>query len=172
MFNKKIISVIAVAFVCCSMTFALSYKNNTFQVLAEEYTAKAQKALDAGEYSLAEEYAALAEENAALSDEFIRNMLARAALETKPLPKYYVVSAWSDSKDCLWNIAAKPFVYNDPFMWKKLYEANKMALPRKDDGDLIFPVMVIEIPSINGEVREGTYNPDSEYPTYGVEERQ
>lgn len=73
---KKIL-VIAAAVLFSTAAFAVSYKNNTYQKLAREYTVKAQKALDAGEYVLAEEYAKKAEENAALSDEYIKHMLAR-----------------------------------------------------------------------------------------------
>ncbi|MBR0486533.1 MAG: hypothetical protein IJJ70_02355, partial [Treponema sp.] len=60
---KKLIALVC-AIVSASLLFAVSYKNNTYQKLANEYTKKAQNALDAGDYVLAEEYAAKAEENA------------------------------------------------------------------------------------------------------------
>lgn len=72
---------IALAWLGISSAFAASYKNNTYQKLAKEYTVKAQKALDAGEYVLAEEYAAKAKENADLSDAYIRHMLAKENAE-------------------------------------------------------------------------------------------
>ena len=64
---KKIIAFTALALVSCSAIFAASYKNNTYQKLAKEYTIKAEKALDAGEYALAEEYAAWAQKRNAKS---------------------------------------------------------------------------------------------------------
>ena len=55
---KKIISILAVALLAASV-FAVSYKNNTFQKLADEYTKKAEIALDAGQYDDAVEYSKL-----------------------------------------------------------------------------------------------------------------
>ena len=74
---KKIILVITTLFMVASL-FAVSYKNNTYQKLADEYTVKAEKALDAGEYDLSIEYAQKAEENAALSAAYIEMMMARS----------------------------------------------------------------------------------------------
>jgi nucleoid-associated protein YgaU len=45
--------------------------------------------------------------------------------------------------DCLWNIAKKPFVYNDPFKWTWIYDSNRDQI---DDPDLIFPNQVFSIP--------------------------
>ena len=46
---KKSITVL-LAVISASVLFAVSYKNNTYQKLANEYTKKAQNALDAGDY--------------------------------------------------------------------------------------------------------------------------
>lgn len=226
---KKIITYIAAALVAATV-FAASYKNNTYQKLAREYTIKAEKALDAGEYVLAEEYAAKAKENAELSDQYINHMLAKENAEknlnlaknrvafvegihgkenypiayeasTKalaqaesafakedwdnanayalqvldilsevkeitPLPKYYVVRPWATDRDCFWNISGRPYVYNNPYLWENLYEANKQALPKPNDPNLILPGMKMEIPSLTGEYRDGTYNPKTEYEPY------
>lgn len=83
--------------------------------------------------------------------------------EVNPLPKYYVVRPWRESKNCFWNIAAYPYVYKNPYKWSKLYEANKKKLPRPNDPNLIRPGMIIEIPSLNGEYREGTFDPAKRY---------
>lgn len=74
---KKILA-LALAFLSVTAVFAVSYKNNTYQKLADEYTKKAQNALDAGEYELSVEYAQKAEENAALSQAFVKKMLAKS----------------------------------------------------------------------------------------------
>ncbi|MBQ0040402.1 MAG: hypothetical protein KBS64_08255 [Treponema sp.] len=226
---KKIITCIATALVAATV-FAASYTNNTYQKLAREYTIKAEKALDAGEYALAEEYAAKAKENADLSDQYINHMLAKenaekninlaknriayvesingkenfpiaydaatkalaqaeAAFEKEdwdnaisyarqvldvladvteitPLPKYYVVRPWATDRDCFWNISGRPYVYNNPYLWENLYEANKQKLPKPNDPNLILPGMKMEIPSLTGERREGVYNPKTEYEPY------
>jgi len=228
---KKVIAIISMLFVT-SLIFAVSYKNNTYQKLADEYTRKAQNALDAGEYVLAEEYAKKAEENAILSEEFVKKMLAKAdcdsvmkqaakkleyaksinaernfpmayssaqksyasaqesyngedyvaasafakevlaALadikEITPLPEYYVVRPWAETKDCYWNISGRPYVYNNPLLWENLYQANKSNMPKPNDPNLILPGMKMKIPSITGEYREGVYNPAKKYDAYSA----
>lgn len=77
---KKILAC-TVASVLGLSVFAASYTNNTYQKLAKEYTQKAERALDAGEYVLAEEYAAKAKENAELSDTYISHMLQKESAE-------------------------------------------------------------------------------------------
>lgn len=226
---KKICSILLLCLLAAS-AFALSYKNNTYQKLADEYAKKAQVALDAGEYEDAVEYSNLAEENAELSKAYIEMMMAmknaennitmaknrvawadginasenyplaynaakenlenaEAAFENEdyekaveyaklslasldgvgeklPLPEYYVVKSWKDTKDCFWNIAARPYVYNNPWMWKELYNANKQLLENPSDPNVIEPNVTIKIPSIKGETRSGTYDPKKEYDTF------
>jgi nucleoid-associated protein YgaU len=45
--------------------------------------------------------------------------------ERLPWPKYYTVRLIPARRDCLWRIAEYPFVYNNPYKWTVLYEANK-----------------------------------------------
>ena len=80
-----------------------------------------------------------------------------------PLPAQYTVRAWSTFKDCFWNIAGRPWVYNDPYKWKILYEMNKSMLPDSSNPDIIEPGMVIDIPSIMGETRQGMWDPNKTY---------
>ncbi|MDY2840597.1 MAG: hypothetical protein SOT46_09545 [Treponema sp.] len=227
---KKVISVVLTALVAASL-FAVSYKNNTYQKLADEYTRKAEQALDAGAYDDAYEYSKKAEENAELSKAYIKMMMARsnaedsiklaknqlawaekidaphtfpmaytsakenlenaetafaaedfekaeayanqclAALdgvrEVTPLPEYYIVKPWAETKDCYWNISGRPYIYNNPLLWENLYQANKGNMPKPEDPNLILPGMKMKIPSLTGEYRAGTYNPKKEYETYG-----
>ncbi|MDR0312925.1 MAG: LysM peptidoglycan-binding domain-containing protein, partial [Treponema sp.] len=79
------------------------------------------------------------------------------------LPAQYTVQPWAISKDCLWNIAGRAWVYNDPTQWRLLYNANRARLPQPDNPDLIHPGMVLDIPSIGGEVREGMYDASRAY---------
>lgn len=226
---KKLISIVLAVFMAAS-TFALSYKNNTYQKLADEYAKKAQVALDAGEYEDAVEYSRLAEENAELSKAYIEMMVARKAAEDSItmaknkiawadginaaeaypmaysaakenlenaerafaredwdkaaeyaklslasldgvgdksiLPEYYIVRDWEDSGDCFWNIAGRPYIYNDPWQWKELYNANKDLLEDPKNPNVIEPGITLKIPSIKGEVRSGTYDPKKEYQTF------
>lgn len=83
--------------------------------------------------------------------------------EITPLPAFYRVSRWASSKDCLWNIASNPAIYGDPFKWENLFKANKGKLKRPSNPDLLMPGMLIAIPSIQGEYREGTYDPSVKY---------
>ena len=94
---KKIISILVIALLAASV-FAVSYKNNTFQKLADEYTKKAEIALDAGQYDDAVEYSKKAEENAALSEAYIRMMMARGDAENNiKLAKNQI--AWAEKID-------------------------------------------------------------------------
>ena len=80
------------------------------------------------------------------------------------LPSQYTVRLWSTFKDCLWNIAGRPWVYNDPYQWKRLYDANKSKMPQPNNPDLIEPGMVLDIPSIRGETRQGMWDSGKIYP--------
>ncbi|HOE07759.1 MAG TPA: hypothetical protein PLV89_02680 [Treponemataceae bacterium] len=86
--------------------------------------------------------------------------------EVTPLPKFYVVRPWTESKDCFWNISGRAYVYNNPLLWENLYQANKGGMKDPSDPDVIYPGMKIEIPSISGEFREGTYNPSTKYEAF------
>jgi hypothetical protein len=90
---------------------------------------------------------------------------APAAADTGVLPAQYTVRPWAVSKDCFWNIAGRPWAYGDSGKWRILYNANKAKLPDPDNPDLIHPGMILDIPSVQGEARQGlwesgkTYNP-------------
>jgi len=80
-----------------------------------------------------------------------------------PLPAQYTVRTWSTFRDCFWNIAGRPWAYNNPNLWKALYEANKSKLPDANNPDLIEPGTVLDIPSLRGEVRLGMWDPGNTY---------
>ncbi len=73
------------------------------------------------------------------------------------LPAYYKVRLIPGKRDCLWNIAEYEFIYDDPFLWTRLYEANKDILPQSTNPDLIHPGMILSIPELDGESRSGTW---------------
>jgi hypothetical protein len=79
------------------------------------------------------------------------------------LPAQYTVRAWASTKDCLWNIAGRSWAYGDPFKWKLLYDANIEKMPKPGDPDLIHPGMVLDIPSVKGEARQGMWDSGKTY---------
>lgn len=226
---KKLFAVFVLTLFTTSV-FGISFKNNTYQKLADEYTRKAQYALDAGQYADSFEYSQLAEENAQLSRAYIEAMMAKTTAEetiamarnqlkwaesidaqniypmaytsakenlenaevsyddedyeqateyaklclasldgikeVTPLPAIYIVRPWVDTKDCYWNISGRPYIYNNPLLWENLYQANKSKMPRPEDPNLILPGMKMDIPSLTGEYRSGTYDPKKEYEPY------
>jgi hypothetical protein len=91
--------------------------------------------------------------------------IAEPINEPPVLPGQYVIRSWASSKDCLWNIAGRSWVYGDSKKWKVLYFANKSKLPKPDNPDLIEPGMVLEIPSLWGETRQGLWDPNVIYGT-------
>lgn len=52
--------------------------------------------------------------------------------------KHYVVKP----NDCLWKIAGKPTIYDDPFQWPLLFKANRDEI---QDPDLIYPRQVFKV---------------------------
>ncbi|MDR1836193.1 MAG: LysM peptidoglycan-binding domain-containing protein [Treponema sp.] len=79
------------------------------------------------------------------------------------LPNQYTVRSWAVYRDCLWNIAGYSWVYGDPTRWRVLYEANKAKMPDPNNPDWIEPGMVLDIPSISGEVRQGVWDLNRTY---------
>jgi nucleoid-associated protein YgaU len=112
------------------------------------------------------------------SIEFSKNVvawLANVVPATEPVttagqpvfPKYYIVRLILDDRDCFNKIAGYSWVYNDRTQWRDLYDANKNVIRDPNNPHLIHPGQVFTIPSLRGEIREGTYDPDLEYPTFG-----
>jgi hypothetical protein len=89
---------------------------------------------------------------------------AAPPVEEKPaLPAQYTVRPWIVSRDCFWNIAGRPWAYGDPAKWRLIYEANRSRLPDPGNPDLIYPGMVLDIPSVQGEVRQGIWDSSRDY---------
>jgi len=84
---------------------------------------------------------------------------ARTTTGASGLPRQYTVRSWVVEKDCLWNIAGYSWVYGDPWKWRILYEANKSRMPDPNNPDLIEPGMILEIPNITDESRQGMWRP-------------
>lgn len=54
----------------------------------------------------------------------------------------YTVGTWRENRDCLWNIAKKPEIYNDAFAWPKIWRAN---MDQIKNPDVIHPGMQLAI---------------------------
>jgi nucleoid-associated protein YgaU len=78
-----------------------------------------------------------------------------ALLDTLPAEPIYPAQYLVRTSDCLWDIAAKPEVYGDPFQWRHIYNANRDKMPNRNNPNLIKPGMLLDIPSIKGELRYG-----------------
>jgi nucleoid-associated protein YgaU len=78
--------------------------------------------------------------------------------------RQYTVRTWIVEKDCLWNIAGYSWVYNDPWKWRLIYEANKSKMPDPNNPDLIEPGMVLDIPDLPGTSNPATPAPSSRTP--------
>ncbi len=86
-------------------------------------------------------------EKIAVLPEFFNRVIAVAkdikGLYREPKTKFYTVGTWAKDRDCLWNIAGKADIYDDPFMWTKVWLANKDLVR---NPDIIQPGQKLEIP--------------------------
>ncbi|GMO49038.1 MAG: hypothetical protein Ta2G_05570 [Termitinemataceae bacterium] len=80
-----------------------------------------------------------------------------------PLPSQYMVRKWDTTGDCFWNIAERNWVYGDGHRWPILYSANKSKLEDPNNPHVIEPGIILDIPSINGEKREGMWDSGTIY---------
>ncbi|MGA9116228.1 MAG: LysM peptidoglycan-binding domain-containing protein [Bacteroidota bacterium] len=57
--------------------------------------------------------------------------------------KTYTVGTWSRDRDCLWNISKKRDIYNDAWLWPKIWQGNRDQIR---DPDVIHPGQKLKIP--------------------------
>jgi hypothetical protein len=55
----------------------------------------------------------------------------------------YTVGTWASNRDCLWNIAKKPKIYDNPFLWPKIWQDNRDQIK---NPDVIHPGQKLKIP--------------------------
>ena len=55
----------------------------------------------------------------------------------------YTVGTWARDRDCLWNIAKKPKIYDNAFLWPKIWEGNRDQIK---NPDLIYQGQKLQIP--------------------------
>ena len=56
----------------------------------------------------------------------------RKTLEAAQLQMTYTVGTWAKDRDCLWNIAKKPKIYDNAFLWPKIWQGNKGQIKNPD----------------------------------------
>ncbi len=57
--------------------------------------------------------------------------------------KTYTVGTWAKNRDCLWNISKKKTIYDNPFLWPKIWQGNREQIK---DPDLIYKGQKLRIP--------------------------
>ncbi len=67
----------------------------------------------------------------------------RKSLEAAQMAMTYTVGTWSKDRDCLWNIAKKPKIYDNAFLWPKIWQGNKDKIK---NPDVIKKGQVLNIP--------------------------
>jgi nucleoid-associated protein YgaU len=140
-----------------------SIRNNRYYLESLRYTNLARLAMSEGDYDSVEEHSAEAIKWAESSDAYVRAFLEN---RRPSLPAQYTVRTWQGQRDCLWNIAGRPWSYNDPHKWRLIYEANKDKFPDPQNPNWIEPGLVLDIPSIKGEVRRGMWTETRQYGTF------
>lgn len=57
--------------------------------------------------------------------------------------KVYTVGTWSQDRDCLWNISKKPDIYDNAWLWPRIWQGNRDQIK---DPDVIHPGQKLTIP--------------------------
>jgi nucleoid-associated protein YgaU len=144
--------------------FINSLLNNKYLLENNRLIGLAEKNYAEGKYDDAVKYAEEAIQYAQMSDDWIAAQkkvketdkdVPAIPHDIPASPAQYLVRSWQTVKDCLWNIAAKPQIYGNPYQWRVIYNANKAKLPEPENPHLIHPGMILDIPSLKGETRHG-----------------
>jgi len=61
-----------------------------------------------------------------LKKEFDQKTASKEAGQT------YTVGTWARNRDCLWNIAKKPKIYDNAFLWPKIWQGNRDQIKNPD----------------------------------------
>ena len=79
-----------------------------------------------------------------LANDFFRQSQAYVdAYESNAVDKTYTVVYRKIATDCLWRISERQDIFSNPFLWPKIWRANRRAI---QNPDLIYPGQVLVIP--------------------------
>lgn len=67
----------------------------------------------------------------------------QTTLEASKAAATYTVGTWARDRDCLWNIAKKPKIYDNAFLWPKIWQGNRDQIK---NPDLIYRGQKLQIP--------------------------
>ena len=73
----------------------------------------------------------------------LQDRIAALKKSIQPREKTYTVGTWSHDRDCLWNIAKKKDIYDNAWLWPKIWQGNRDKIR---DPDVIKPKWVLKIP--------------------------
>jgi nucleoid-associated protein YgaU len=124
---------------------------------SQRLLALAEQAYQRGDYEAAEDYAARANALVKGETEVAEKPEPGPEPDSYPLPATFTVRSWTLYRDSLWTIAERPEIFGNPFRWPLLFDANRQIMPNPNNPDLIHPGMVLQIPSLDGEHREGEW---------------
>lgn len=57
--------------------------------------------------------------------------------------KVYTVGTWAKDRDCLWNISKKPDIYDNAWLWPRIWQGNRDQIK---DPDIIHTGQMLKIP--------------------------
>lgn len=72
-------------------------------------------------------------------DQRVKNLQDRL----ERMVRIYTVGTWARDRDCLWNIAKRRDIYDNAWLWPRIWQANRDKIR---DPDLIFPGQRLQIP--------------------------
>jgi nucleoid-associated protein YgaU len=75
-------------------------------------------------------------------NEKVKSLQAALAAQVK----VYTVGTWHKDRDCLWNISKKKDIYDNPWLWPKIWQGNRDQIK---DPDVIHPGQKLQIPKGN-----------------------
>lgn len=137
-------------------------KNNKAEEKYPDSFAEATEALQAGDAAFTDRDF----DTAVIYAKKVLESLAKVTADdpvSASLPAQYRIRTWRGEKDCLWNIAKNKAIYGNPYLWRKLYNANKDKLPDVKNPHWVEPGIILTIPSLRGEKRSGLYDPAKTY---------
>jgi nucleoid-associated protein YgaU len=83
-------------------------------------------------------------ENLELANEYFNQAkIFVEAYESNAVSDFYTVTWREVNTDCLWRISSYDFIYDNPFLWPKIWRRNKKII---QNPDLIYPGQVLIIP--------------------------